>query len=175
MLDVVVLALLGLLLVAAAATVVAERLLTAIVTFGVYSLAMAMLWAAFRAPDVALTEAAVGAGVTTGLFLVVVFRVDAVASRRSLSVRPRAAVTAVAFVGALLWTVPGLPAVGDPTAPGFQRVAPTYLAETGGLGVKNVVTAILVYYRGFDTFGEVVVVFAAGVAVLVALEREVVP
>ena len=43
-------------------------------------------------------------------------------------------------------------------------------AETG---VENTVTAVLAAYRGFDTFGEATVVFAAGVATMVVLRREV--
>jgi multicomponent Na+:H+ antiporter subunit B len=175
--DLLVTALLALLLVTAAAVAAFEDLLATLVAFGAYSLGMAMLWAVFRAPDVGLTEAAVGAGVTTALLLAVVSRTGAARPR---SVRPLAAVdarslaAAAGLVAALLWTVPALPAVGDPTAPGFQRVAPEYLARAPLAGVRNVVTAILVAYRGFDTFGEVVVVFAAGIAVLVAFDREVI-
>ena len=39
-------------------------------------------------------------------------------------------------------------------------------------GVINTVTAILASYRGFDTMGEVVVIFTAGVGVLCLLKRE---
>ncbi|MFC7173799.1 hydrogen gas-evolving membrane-bound hydrogenase subunit E [Haloplanus litoreus] len=39
-------------------------------------------------------------------------------------------------------------------------------------GVTNVVTAVLVGYRGFDTLGEAAVVFAAGIAMLLVLRRE---
>jgi multicomponent Na+:H+ antiporter subunit B len=175
--DPLVVALLALLVVTAATVALFRDPLAAIVAFGVYSLGMALLWAVFRAPDVGLTEAAVGAGVTTSLFVVVVFRTDRTRSsafRSPSDVRWRSVATVAAFVAAVLWTVPALPAVGDPTAPGFQRVAPTYLERAPALGVRNVVTAILVAFRGFDTFGEVVVVFAAGIAVLVVFDREVI-
>ena len=39
------------------------------------------------------------------------------------------------------------------------------------IGVPNVVTAVLASYRGLDTFGEVVVIFAAGIAVAAILPR----
>jgi len=175
--DVLVLTLLVLLAVSAIAVAAFRDPLAAVLAFGTYSLGMAMLWAVFRAIDVALTEAAVGAGVTTALFLVVVFRTTAVRASgiRSVgTVRARSAAVLATVVGALLWTLPALPAVGDPGAPGFQRVAPEYVDRAPALGVDNVVTAILVAFRGFDTFGEVVVVFAAAVAVLVVFDREVV-
>jgi multicomponent Na+:H+ antiporter subunit B len=63
-----------------------------------------------------------------------------------------------------------MPAFGDASAPAQLHVAPYYLqnaqAETG---VPNVVTSILAAYRGFDTLGEVTVIFTAGMGVLVLL------
>ena len=47
-------------------------LLGAVVIFAAYSLAMAVLWLMLRAPDIALTEAAIGAGVTTILCIAVI-------------------------------------------------------------------------------------------------------
>ena len=63
------------LLVATAVTVIRLKdLLAAAITFSSYSLVMCLLWLHRGAPDVAMTEAAVGAGVTTVLFLVTVSR-----------------------------------------------------------------------------------------------------
>jgi len=52
----------------------ARDLLAAVVTFALYSLVLSLLWQHRGAPDVALTEAAVGAGVTSALFLVTIAR-----------------------------------------------------------------------------------------------------
>jgi uncharacterized MnhB-related membrane protein len=46
-----------------------KDLLSTIIVFMVYSLVMAVLWQQLNAPDLAITEAAVGAGVTTFLFI----------------------------------------------------------------------------------------------------------
>jgi uncharacterized MnhB-related membrane protein len=46
-----------------------KNLLGAVIVFMVYSLAMAILWQQLNAPDLAITEAAVGAGITTLLFV----------------------------------------------------------------------------------------------------------
>ncbi|MFC7081380.1 DUF4040 domain-containing protein [Halorussus caseinilyticus] len=162
-------------LLAVGIAVLADAVAT-VVVFGAYGLSLALLWAALRAPDVALTEAAVGAGISTALFLAVLGRSPAEfavsLSRPRFRVRPATALTAVGTALALGVTVPALPAFGDPSAPPFGRVVPFYLADAPTLGVENVVTAILVVYRGFDTFGEVVVVFTAGVAAAAVL-REV--
>ncbi|ATZ61569.2 MAG: hypothetical protein BME93_05810 [Methanosarcinales archaeon Met12] len=66
-----------------------------------------------------------------------------------------------------------MPAFGDPEGPVHQHVAPRYIEmayeETG---VKNIVTAVLVSYRGYDTLGELTVIFTAGAAVISLLGRE---
>lgn len=165
-------------LVAVALVVALVRdVLAATIVFAAYSLGMAILWVVLQAPDVALTEAAVGAGVTTSLFLVAIIKTGRPVGDSTLvrNINPGSlvAVTAVAVVIGL--TLPALPAVGASDTPTFQRVIPFYLEQSvPQLGIENVVTAILAGYRGFDTFGEVTVIFAAGVAVLVVFGKEVV-
>jgi energy-converting hydrogenase B subunit D len=51
-----------------------KDLLAAVIIFSVYSLVMALMWTRLQAPDLAITEAAVGAGITTVLFVVTIFR-----------------------------------------------------------------------------------------------------
>jgi uncharacterized MnhB-related membrane protein len=51
-----------------------KDLISAIIIFASYSLVMAILWLILRAPDIAMTEAAIGAGVTTVLFIGVISR-----------------------------------------------------------------------------------------------------
>jgi multicomponent Na+:H+ antiporter subunit B len=156
-------------------TALARNVLVATVVFAAYSLGLAILWVVYRAPDVGLTEAAVGAGVATSLFLVALRATGPAASDRTFDRRPDPGALAVAgaFVLALCLTVPALPAVGAPNAPAATGASRYYLENAGGLGIDNVVTAVLVVYRGFDTFGEVAVVFAAAVAVLVVFRKEV--
>ena len=63
-----------------------------------------------------------------------------------------------------------MPLVGDPQAPANQHVVPRYLYESGTeIGIPNVVTSVLASYRGYDTLGETVVIFTAGIAVLLLL------
>lgn len=51
-----------------------KDLLGAIIIFNAYSLVMSVLWLLLKAPDVATTEAAIGAGITTILFVGVISR-----------------------------------------------------------------------------------------------------
>ena len=66
--------LLTLLILTALAVARARNLAAAAILFSAYSLTLCLLWQHRGAPDVALTEAAVGAGITTLLFLVVIAR-----------------------------------------------------------------------------------------------------
>lgn len=158
-------------------TALFRDVLSAIIVFGAYSLGMALLYTFLLAPDVALTEAAIGAGVTTILLILTISR----------TVRPRSdglfedihwsgLVAVGGFVILAIWAALGLPRVGstDAIAWANEHVTQYYLFNTyADTGVQNAVTAVLAAYRGFDTFGEAVVVFAVGVAVLVVLDREV--
>lgn len=62
------------LIIAAIAVERTKDLLSAVIIFTSYSLVMALLWLILRAPDVAMTEAAIGAGITTNLFVIVISR-----------------------------------------------------------------------------------------------------
>jgi multicomponent Na+:H+ antiporter subunit B len=74
----------------------------------------------------------------------------------------------VALAGAALVAATlALPAVGALDAPVHEHVGRAYL-EYGpeATGLENIVTAVLLHFRGFDTFGEVVVIFTALAALL---------
>ncbi len=51
-----------------------RNLMAAVILFMVYGLMMALIWQQMNAPDLAITEAAVGAGVTTVLFMLALRR-----------------------------------------------------------------------------------------------------
>lgn len=161
----------------ALATALFRDVLSAIIVFAAYSLGMAILYTFLMAPDVAMTEAAIGAGVTTILLLLTIARTVRPPSDQLFE---RVHWPGVLVVGAFLIvvgsTLNAFPPVGSDTAIAWANpdVSQYYLENTyRETGVKNTVTAVLAAYRGFDTFGEAVVVFAAGVAVLIVLKREV--
>lgn len=66
------------LIVCAIATCIHRKLLTSIVIFMAYSTIMSLIWALLESPDLAITEAAVGAGVTSVLFFVTLKKIRAI-------------------------------------------------------------------------------------------------
>ena len=148
-----------------------KSMLSVVMLSGIFSLLSATLFIILHAPDVALTEAAVGAVILTVLF----FSALSITGKHQILNRKNHLVSifVVIVTGAgLLYSTTDMPAFGDPAAPVQQHVAPFYLTETEEqIGIPNVVTAVLASYRGFDTFGEVVVVFTALIAVLLLLGK----
>jgi multicomponent Na+:H+ antiporter subunit B len=60
-----------------------------------------------------------------------------------------------------------MPHFSDPLAPAHTRTAPHYIeSTTTEIGVPNIVTAVLASYRGYDTLGELIVIFTAGIGVI---------
>lgn len=135
---------------------------------GAYSFIMATLLIAMDAVDVGMTEAAVGAGVSTVLLLSALHlaRTEEAPGR---VFKPTAAALALITGAALIYGTWDLPGYGE-LNPTHQHVAPYYIEETPeNMGIPNVVTAVLASYRGYDTLGETVVIFTAGLGVMMLL------
>jgi len=161
--------LLTLLVITAVGIVRAGNLFVAVMLTGIFSLIMAAVFFVLDAADVALTEAAVGAGISTVLLLgalaLTPSRERVKGHRRWL---PLAVVSSTVLV--VVYATFEKPRLGDPEAPVHQHVAPWYLEKTPELlDIPNVVTAVLGSFRGYDTLGEVVVVLTAGIGVLFLL------
>lgn len=71
------LVLLAFLFFCALTAILTKHLVAAVITFMSYSSVMAILWLLLESPDLAITEAAVGAGVTTLLFFLALRRINA--------------------------------------------------------------------------------------------------
>lgn len=76
--NVFIVIVLGFLLTCAVATSLCKDLLASVVIFMAYSLLMSIVWVVLQSPDLAITEAAVGAGVTSVLFFVTLKKIHAI-------------------------------------------------------------------------------------------------
>ena len=176
MIDIVItITLLAFLAITSVAIVRMTNLFAIVMLYGIFSLLSAGLFVVMDAPDVAFTEAAVGAGISTVLMLATLALVkrpqkpyygEAPQSHRAWLPLIVVAVTGSALVYGT-WDIPGF---GAPDAPAQSHVARYYIENTmQETGVPNIVTAVLASYRGFDTLGEVTVIFTAAVAVLLLI------
>jgi multicomponent Na+:H+ antiporter subunit B len=174
-------ALLAFLATVALAVVRTTKLFAATMLSGIFSLLSAGLFTVMDAVDVAFTEAAVGAGISTVLFLATLALVGSKVKTPQLRIRdisakvperrPRFPLVVVLVTGAILiYGTLDMPPYGNPENPVHRHVAPHYLEESQHeTGVPNVVTSVLASYRGFDTFGETTVVFTAAIGVMILL------
>lgn len=161
--------LLGFLAVVALAMTRLRNLFAVAMLSGIFSLLSAGLFVVLDAVDVAFTEAAVGAGITTVLMIGTIALTGS--EEKTSGRHPILALLIVVFTGAaLIYGTLDMPAFEDPQAPVHQHVAPKYLKDTPAeIGVPNVVTAVLASYRGYDTLGETTVIFTAGLGVIILL------
>jgi multicomponent Na+:H+ antiporter subunit B len=160
-------------LAATAVTVARIRDLWAAVMFlGIYSFLSASWMLLLDAPDVAFTEAAVGAGISTVLMLGTLALTGRSQVRTTqLPIMPL--IIVVITGAALVYGTLDMPNYGDPDAPIHVYPSPSYVekSQPDMHGLPNIVTAILASYRGYDTLGETAVIFTAGVAVLLILRK----
>ena len=147
-----------------------KDLLSAVIAIGVVGLGLSIVFLLLGAPDIAITQVVVEVIVVT-----VLIRVTGRAERteprgRSLDL-PMLAIGTVALLGGLAFVLAAFAALPDF---GSARVVPAvwYLRHAAELtGATNVVTAILLDFRAYDTLGEATVILAAIVGAVVVLRQ----
>lgn len=147
-----------------------RNLFGVVVLAGAYSFLMASVLMVLDAVDVAMTEAAVGAGVSTVVLLATLHLTQTTEypHKRStfLPLLVAGGTGAALIAGTFV-----LPPFGVDWAPIHGHTTPYYLQFTDrDSHVPNLVTAILADYRGFDTLGETAVIFTAGIGIMMLLK-----
>lgn len=156
-------------MIVAVAIIRMKDLFATIMLLGIYGLLSASFFVAMDAVDVAFTEAAVGAGISTLLMLVVI----TMTGRHEKTNRHKPFIALIVVIvtgGLLIYGTLDMPYFGSESAPIHNHVSPRYINDSEQeIGIPNIVTSVLASYRAFDTLGEVVVVFTAGIGVLALL------
>jgi len=132
-------------------------LFQAIVLFIAFGLLMALTWVRLDAPDVAMAEAAIGAGLTGALLLATLARLKANNKTKSAPEKKFSLLLTLIIlpvVTGLVYVVLTLPQ----NTPGLAILVAENLKTTG---VTNPVTAVLLNYRGYDTLLELAVLLVA--------------
>ena len=148
-----------------------RNLFAVVVLSGAYSFLMASVMIVLDGVDVAMTEASVGAGISTVLVLGALYLTKIhEAPPRFTSVIPFAVCAAAGAM--LIYGTWDLPPFGAAMQPVNMHVGAYYIAESAReTDIPNIVTAVLASYRSFDTLGEVTVIFTAGIGVMLLLKR----
>lgn len=161
---------LTMLLVVGLSVVRMNNLFAAVMLFGVYSLLSAVWFVSLDAVDVAFTEAAVGAGISTVLMLGAMLLTSRMEDKATAVRRWLGLIVVLLTGAALMYATADMPGFGDPNSPANSYLGLQYLQKTGhDMELPNVVTAVLASYRGYDTFGETTVILTAGLGVMMIL------
>jgi multisubunit Na+/H+ antiporter MnhB subunit len=166
--------LLAAMLIAAVVAIQIKDLLAAAVALGIVGFSVAIMFILLQAPDLAIVQIVVET-LTVVFFAAVILRTTNVDSTASDALKREIVFPAAVyglfcalFLGVVGKALAELPAFGSPT----MLVASQYIAL--GLektGAANVVAAIILDFRGYDTLGEATVLFTAVVGVLTIMRR----
>jgi len=147
-----------------------KDLFAAAMLTGIFSLVSAGLFTLMDAVDVAFTEAAVGAGISTILILGVLSLTARKEDQQPFRWQP---LLVVLVTGAVLVTgTLDMPAYGDIQAPAHQHEVYAEFIEITEEEIEhipNIVTVILASFPGYDTLGETTVILTAAIGVLLLL------
>ncbi|MDD9331912.1 MAG: DUF4040 domain-containing protein [Wolbachia sp.] len=171
MFEILNVTLLSLLLIVTFFMVFSRNLVVSSVLICVFSSLIALVYLIMNAPDVAITETSVGAGLGTVFIFAALSLIKN--HKTTSSHNPIALFFMLCLAICLSHFMTQLPDFGDHSAPIHMHVAPYYLENTEKVaGIPNVVTTILASFRGYDTFGETVVVFTAALCITLILKDE---
>ena len=145
-----------------------KKVIASTISIGVFSLVTALLFLLAAAPDVAITEAAIGAAIST---ILIIFAIKRVGDSEVVQTNKLAWGTLIAaFFIVVVVLASDLPIVGDANSIANASVGKYYtdntLMETG---VPNAVTSVLASYRGYDTMVETYVILAAAFSAMLVL------
>jgi multicomponent Na+:H+ antiporter subunit B len=152
--------------------IVSKNLVESILIMSVFSLLIGVCYLFMDAPDVAMTETALGACLSTCVLLNLVKIVGEDVGRTRKSKTVYAIVLCTVFVACLTWASLDLPDFGSEDSPLQSHLTKYYVENTRtDIAIPSIVAGILASYRGYDTLGETAVILIAGLAVLVIVSR----
>ncbi|WP_341788185.1 DUF4040 domain-containing protein [Rickettsia endosymbiont of Lasioglossum villosulum] len=147
--------------------IIAKDLLEAVIYSSAFSLLIGVSYLLMDAPDVAMTEVALGACLSTCVYLNLLRKLP---SNLKIIQRTRiisASLICLLFVVTLTYMGLELPDYGDEHALLHTHLTKYYVENTSkDIGIPSFIAAILASYRGYDTLGETSVILIAGISVL---------
>lgn len=149
-----------------------KSLIESIILMSVFSLFIGICYLFMDAPDVAMTETALGACLSTCVLLNIIKIVGDDLGKPQKTKIIMSSILCITFIICLSWASLDLPEFGTETSPLQTHLTEYYLENTkNDIAIPSVVAAILASYRGYDTLGETTVILIAGLAVLVIVSR----
>jgi multisubunit Na+/H+ antiporter MnhB subunit len=170
MMDPVLFALLTFMILGSIVALETKDLLSAVIAAGVVGLALSIVFLLLGAPDIAITQVVVEV-----LIVTVLIRVSGSTGRTEPAGappgRPAIILGTLAIIAVAGFMIAGFLLLPEFGAPGARPSDFYLVAAPGRTGAANVVTAIILDFRAYDTLGEATVILASIVAALAVLRR----
>ncbi|BAG40280.1 DUF4040 domain-containing protein [Orientia tsutsugamushi] len=146
------------------------NLLKSILLMSLSSLIICVCYLLMDAPDVAMTEASLGACLSTAILLKIAKKLQlSFNSAEKLPVYKNilCSLVCILFAVCFMLVCYDLPDFGQLSTPMHQHISKYYINNTTEqIGIPSFVAAILASYRGYDTLGETTVILCAGISVI---------
>lgn len=155
-----------------------KNVINNIVLSGLFSVLSVVFYILMKAPDVAITEAAIGSALSTLIFILTMLYIGDEESPKKTETKLDFKVASLLYVVAgltilTIYTILKLPQFGNANNMAHLQIADQYLTKTSAdFGFENIVTAILGGYRGFDTLLETTVIMIAAFGVKKILKEK---
>lgn len=151
-----------------------------VIVNSLFSLFCAILYSIMAAPDVALTESAVGAGLSTVLYLVTILLTrpsNSAYIHININKKNKAYALQLGLLLCLVFIIfviglTDFPVFGSISNPTINETYKFYVENSYAVyHIENMITIILGSFRGFDTLGETVVIFTAAISVIALIKQ----
>lgn len=153
--------------------IISQNLVESIIFMSAFSLFISICYLFMDAPDVAMTETALGACISTCVMLNLIKIVGKDMGNTKKTKIVFSTLLCIALVSCLTWASLDLPEFGSENSALQSHLTNYYIENTKkDIGITSIVAAILASYRGYDTLGETTVILIAGLAVLVIISRK---
>lgn len=153
--------------------IIAKDLLEAVIYTSAFSLLIGISYLIMDAPDVAMTETALGACFSTCVYLGLLRKLPSNLKDIQRTRVIQASIICLLFIITLTYMGMELYNYGEVSTPLQTHISKYYIENTAqDIGIPSLVAAILASYRGYDTLGETSVILIAGISVLLILSKK---
>lgn len=172
-LNTIALAILALVIVIACINLIfSKSLIESVITMSLFSILISVCYLFMDAPDVTMTETALGACLSTCVLLNIIKIVGNDIGKQKRIKVIMATLLCIMFIACLSWASLDLPQFGTTNSPLQVNLTDYYINNTkNDIAIPSMVAAILASYRGYDTLGETTVILIAGLAVLTIISK----
>ena len=147
-----------------------KNLRISILWLSIFSILSCIIYLIMDAPDVAMTEAALGSCITTVIFLKLAQVYTTPSQESSIYIKLTGFIISASFGAILIYAGQDLASYGTSGTPVHSGAQEYYNTNTyNEIGIPSFVAGILASYRGYDTLGETAVIFIAGLCVVMII------